>query len=123
MRKVLTSSCVALLLTASALDARERDTRLPDAAEQRRGEAVAALIKQGIDANLPQPDGATALHWASHWNDVAMAKTLVSAGGNPNAPNDYGVTPLFLAATNGSADMLDLLLTARGNALAALPSG
>src|SRR5438128_8840236 len=104
MRKVLTSSCVALLWTATALYALERDTRLPDAAEQRRGQAVVALLRQGADANAPQPDGATALHWAAHWDDMTMARALIKAGGNPNAPNDYGVTPLFLAATNGSAD-------------------
>jgi uncharacterized protein len=117
---VLTLSIVALgartTLTAAT-------ARVVDAAEKRDGTRVATLLKQGADANAPQPDGATALHWAAHWDDVAMAKLLLAAKARPNAVNDYGVTPLFLAATNGSADMLGLLLDAGGDAKAALPTG
>src|SRR5438067_1544354 len=77
-------------------------SKIADAAEQRAGAEVTALLKRGADVNAPQGDGATALHWAAHWNDVAMATALLRAGANANAANDYGVTPLFLAATNGS---------------------
>src|SRR5258706_3412357 len=108
-------------LAVAGLGAGTRDARLVTAAEQRDTKAVMALLKQGVDANTALPDGATALHWAAHWNEVALAKALTMAGADVNAANDYGVTPLFLAATNGSAEMVDVLLGAGGQARAALP--
>src|SRR5215510_15115318 len=95
-------ACLAIFLGITGLGAGSTDTRLVDAAEHRQTEDVLALVKRGIDVNAPQPDGATALHWAAHWNDVPTAKALLKAGANANALNDYGVTPVFLAATNGS---------------------
>ena len=113
----------AAVLAIAGLGAGARDLRVADAAERRDGKAVRVLLKQGVDAKAPQPDGATALHWAAHWNDVALAKDLVAAKVDPNAANDYGVTPLFLAATNGSLDITEVLLGAGAAAGAALPTG
>ncbi len=120
-------SCVAgaaiLLVTAGAGQARAGDSRLADASEKRDGKAIAALLKQGADVNGTQPDGGTALHWATHWNDLPAVRLLLSASARVNAANDYGVTPLFLAATNGSADIAGALLGAGADANASLPSG
>lgn len=74
--------------------------------------ALERLLQQGANVNEPQPDGATALHWAAHWDDVEMAQLLVRAGADPSAANRFGVTPLELACINGSAAMIELLLTA-----------
>jgi ankyrin repeat protein len=94
-----------------------------DAAEQRSASQVHALIQRGRDVNQPQADGGMALHWAAHWDDLAMAQALINAGARPNVANDYGVTPLFLAAENGSASMVEALLKAGADPNAALPSG
>ena len=72
------------------------------AVEHRDARAVQALLKQRVDVNAAQPDGATALHWAAHWDDVATAELLLRAGAKVNAANDHGVTPLALACENGS---------------------
>ena len=109
---------VALAATAAA-----RDSSVADAAEQRAAPAVRALLEQGADVNAPQPDGATALHWAAYWDEVAMATELLRAGSDPDAVNDYGVTPLVLAATNGSEPMVTALLQAGAQPDAALPTG
>ncbi|MEQ1897596.1 MAG: ankyrin repeat domain-containing protein [Vicinamibacterales bacterium] len=113
----------AAVLAVAGLGAGARDLRVADAAERRDARAVRVLLKQGVDAKATQPDGATALHWAAHWNDVALAKDLVAAKVDMNAANDYGVTPLFLAATNGSLEMTEVLLGAGASATAALPPG
>ena len=83
-----------------------------DAAMHRDRDAVAALIKRGADVNAAQPDGATALHWAAHWNDLDMAGLLIRAGANAKASNRDGATPLFLATENGSAPLIKALLEA-----------
>ena len=99
------------------------DSTVADAAERRAVEALKSLVMEGADVDAPQPDGATALHWVAHWDDVATASELLSAGADPNAANDYGVTPLLLAAENGSAEMVAALLHAGANPKAALPNG
>src|SRR5258705_13611229 len=88
------ASPAAVFILAIGGIAAARDSRVADVAEQRDRMAVVALIKRGADVNAAQPDGATALHWAGHWNDVAMAADLLHAGAGPNSANDYGVTPL-----------------------------
>ena len=65
--------------------------------------------------NAPQADGATALHWAVHWDDLESVDLLVRAGANVNARNDYSATPLSLACTNGNAAMVEKLLAAGAN--------
>ena len=111
------------LTLALAFPAAAGDSSVADAAEQRTATAVRALLKQGADVNAPQPDGATALHWAAYWDEVAMATELLRAGSDPDAVNDYGVTPLVLAATNGSEPMITALLEAGADPDGALPTG
>ena len=48
--------------------------------------------------NASQGDGATALPWASHWNDLEMADLLLGAGANVNAKDQYAQTPWSAAA-------------------------
>ena len=71
----------------------------------------------------PQVDGATALHWAAHWNDLQIATLLIRAGADVNATDDHGVTPLSLACLNANAAMVDGLLKAGARADSALASG
>ena len=82
-----------------------------------------ALLKQRADVNAAQGDGATALHWASHLDDLAAADLLIRAGANVNAANDIGVTPLYLACTNRNGRMVARLVTAGANPNAVLLSG
>ena len=77
---------------------------------------MTALLKQKVDVNAAQGDGATALHWAAHWDDLQTAELLIRAGASVNAANDLGVTPFSLACLNGSALMVGKLLAAGANA-------
>ena len=111
------------LLAVASLGTGAQDTRLVDAARAADTTNVGTLLEQGVDANARQADGATALHWAAHWDDAVMADALIRAGAAVDATNDFGVTPLWLACQNGSAPMVETLLTAGATANAALPSG
>ena len=117
---------LVLLATAMSVVAglgAAQDARLLDAARAPDAAGVTALLEQGVPANTRQADGATALHWAAHWDDAAMAEALVRAGADVDAANDFGATPLWLASRNGSAAMVETLLAAGADPDAALPSG
>jgi len=45
-------------------------------------DAIRALLQQHADVNASQGDGATALHWAAHWDDLSIADMLISARAN-----------------------------------------
>jgi ankyrin repeat protein len=119
--RVAAGGVICLLSVASPVTA--RGDLLVEAVKNRDSVAVATLLEQSVDVNIPQPDGATALHWAAHWDDLALANRLIRAGAHVNAVNDYGVTPLLLACTDASAAMIEALLKAGANPNAALPNG
>jgi ankyrin repeat protein len=98
-------------------------TPLLEAAKNADHEAVRRLLQSKIDVNAAEPDGTTALHWASYRDDLTSAQLLLRAGANPNAANDLGATPIWTASVNGSAAMVRLLLEAGANANAALLRG
>ncbi|MGH9782982.1 MAG: ankyrin repeat domain-containing protein, partial [Terriglobia bacterium] len=104
---------MAFLLSAVILSA--ADLRLVEAAKNRDHAAVRSLLEQKVDVNAPQPDGATALAWAAHWNELETADLLIRARADVNAANDYGVTPLSLACAKGHAAMVEKLLNARAD--------
>lgn len=120
-RTTLLASIVAALLTQAAVAA--ADDRLVAAARRDDTPGVRALLKASVNVNTPQGDGATALHWAAHWDNQAMAEALLAAGAKANLANDLGVTPLWIACLNGSEAMANRLLKAGADPNHALPSG
>ena len=94
------------------------------AAKGKEREAVRQLLLQKpADVNGAEGDGTTALHWASHHDDVEMAGLLLRAGAKVNASNDLGATPLWIASLNGSTAMVRRLLRAGADPNAALLLG
>ena len=121
-RNVIAVGLVALLAAPAWAQTRP-DLRLVDAVERRDARAAELLVKQRSDVNAAQPDGATALHWAAHWDDLATGRLLLRAGAKVNVANDLGVTPLALACENGSAAMVEALLEAGADPGAKLHGG
>ena len=101
---------IILAIFAGSSSLSVQASEIADAMESGDFSQVQVLIRQGDDVNEPQVDGATALHWASQWNDVRSAELLINAGAEVNVANRTGATPLQLAAINGSPEMLELLL-------------
>jgi ankyrin repeat protein len=85
--------------------------------------AVEKLVEQHADVNVPQADGATALHWAVFRSDKAMVDLLLRAGANPKVANRDGSTPMWLACINGDAPIVAALLKAGADANEQLPLG
>ncbi len=114
---------LAAVLTVTGVVQAAADLRLVEAVERNDPRAVDALLSRQVDVNVAQPDGATALHWAAHWDAVDIAEQLLRAGAVVDAVNDLGVSPLSIACRNGSARMVETLLGGRADAHAAGPSG
>jgi|HubBroStandDraft_6_1064221.scaffolds.fasta_scaffold137214_1 ankyrin repeat protein len=94
-----------------------------DAAEKGDQSAVKTLIAQKADANAPQADGATAIHWAAYTNNLALADLLIKSGANVKLANHDGATALSLAAINGNAAMIEKLLQAGADPNERQPNG
>src|SRR5262249_26375993 len=97
LRTRLVTPAIVTLLCAGALSAANRELPLLEAVKNQDRETVRALLKQKIDVNAREGDGATALHWAVLRHDVETIDGLLRAGADVNAANDYGVTPISLA--------------------------
>ncbi|PYQ98851.1 MAG: hypothetical protein DMF97_11920 [Acidobacteria bacterium] len=103
---------LAAALCVSSLGAAGHDAPLADAVQRHDKQAVQALLKQRADVNVPQNDGATALHWSAYLEDAETTALLIRAGARVDTPNHYGITPLALASANGNAAIIDQLLKA-----------
>jgi ankyrin repeat protein len=119
----MTVSLTTLIISASLALGAGNDLRLIQAVKTKDATAVRELLKSGVDVNATQGDGATALHWAVHYDDLATADLLLRGGSRANSANDLGVTPLYLACTNRNARMVERLLAAGANPNAKLLNG
>ncbi len=109
-RRLLAALLVLATLVPTAVTA--SDSPLADAARDGDAERVQALIAERANLNAAQGDGMTALHWAAFNDDHTIAQLLLAADANVTVKTRVGaITPLWLAASNGSAAMLDRLLT------------
>jgi ankyrin repeat protein len=123
VRSVLGRGAALVLLAALSAPTSAATSEIADAARRGDRAAVQALLAKKVDANAPQADGATALHWAVFRGDREMAALLLRAGANPKAANREGATPLWLASLNGDAAVLAALLEAGADPNEALPLG
>jgi ankyrin repeat protein len=122
-RAFVTSVCTIFLAASVGTAAAQTDVRLVRAVKTQQSASARTLIRQRVDVNAPDVDGATALQWAAHWNNLEIVKALLAAGAKPNAANRYGVTPLHEAATIGSAAVVNALLRAGAQASAVYGEG
>ena len=122
-RRVPASVWVLVLCAAWVAESAASDRRLVETAKQGDAEAVARLLQQGADVDTPQGDGATALHWAAHWNDALMLDRLIASGATVDAANDLGATPLWVACAGRNTAAVLRLLEAGADTDARLHAG
>lgn len=97
------------------------DQRLVEAAKSQDYSVVRTLLQEGADVNASEPDGTTALHWATYWDDSETAALLIRRGARVDAKNELGATPLWVSCIHGSTAMIERLLTAGADVNVALP--
>ena len=96
---------------------------LADASETADWLRVADLLSAGSEVAEAQPDGTTALIWASYHRNADLARELLERGADPDATNRYGLSALSQAALVGEAELVGVLLEHGADPNAALPEG
>jgi Ankyrin repeats (3 copies) len=85
--------------------------RLLTAAANEADEVVSDLIDQGVDSNVRNGSGQTALHIAIQKGRIRMARLLLGRGGaDINLQDTDGQTAIHLAAEKGNPVAVDFLL-------------
>ena len=124
VRARFVGTCLFALVFASGVGTVVADTLPLTAAVKKMDVDLARrLVKQGANVNASEGDGATALHWASYRDSIALVDLLLGAGAKINTANDLGATPLWIAAVNGSAPMVRRLLQGGADPNLALLAG
>ncbi len=80
-----------------------------------REAVLAAITSPDIDVNAAEPDGSTALLWATYKVDHELVQALLKAGAKANVTNRYGSSPLSEAVKLGDVDLVRMLLDARAD--------
>jgi ankyrin repeat protein len=88
-----------------------------------REAVLAAITSPNVDVNVAEPDGSTALLWATYSVDREMVRALLKAGAKANVTNHYGSSPLIEAVKLGDADLVRMLLEAHADANSANQDG
>jgi ankyrin repeat protein len=76
-------------------------------------EKVDLFIREGIDVNVRDKGGYTALLIASEQGDPAMARLLIDKGADVNAKDKDGYTPLMYVAYSGNSEIAKMLIKNR----------
>uniref|UniRef100_A0A096NU28 Uncharacterized protein n=1 Tax=Papio anubis TaxID=9555 RepID=A0A096NU28_PAPAN len=73
------------------------------------------LLQHGIDPNIPDEYGNTALHYAVYNEDKLMAKALLLYGADIESKNKGGLTPLLLGVHGQKQQMVEFLIKKKAN--------
>lgn len=100
----------------SYLSEAQSDKDLLGAASEADLERVQSILAAGIDPNVTDEEGWTALMWAAQYNETEIGKALVEGGADLNLVEQSNEeTALTVALYNGSLEMVALLLEGGAN--------
>lgn len=107
------TKCFAALWAKSNLKETQKIELWHEAACQEHSDITNLMLRLGIDKDIADPRGITALHLAAYYQSVAVLKALVEAGASVNAVTKTGATPLhYAASTRKNGEIIKLLIKA-----------
>jgi len=77
-----------------------------------REAVLAAITSPDLEVNTAEPDGSTALHWATYAVDRELVRALLDAGAKADITNRYGSSPLTEAVKLADIELVRMLLDA-----------
>ena len=116
-------SLVAVLLALGFTCVSASENPIIEAARSSDINTLSNLLTDSSDINTTQGDGATALHWAAHLENLEMVDLLINKGADVNHTNDLGATPLWVGTVSGNQSIISRLLQAGANPNLPLLSG
>jgi len=93
----------------------DEEQRLIEAVAQNDLTTVRKLVDAGININVQDTRGRTALLIAVEGHNLKIAKVLLEAGANVNLLDDKMDSPLLLAGAEGTVGIMKLILKAKPN--------
>lgn len=107
------AACILLALGVTASASTVAQQTLVDLVRAGQREAVlAAITSPDIEIDAQEPDGSTALLWATHKVDHELVRELLKAGAQANITTLYGASPLTEAVKLGDVELVRMLLDA-----------
>lgn len=114
--KIAALGMLSLGATALSTVAMAQQT-LADLIRAGQREAVlAAITSPDIEVDALEPDGSTALHWATYAVDHQLVRALLDAGAKADITNRFGSSPLSEAVKLGDVELVRMLLDAGADA-------
>ncbi len=109
--RILRSTALIALASIISVAASAQESLIELIKDKRSADAL-ELIESGVDVNSAQPDGSTALMYATYNVDHKLVDSLRAAGAEADVTNNYGSTPLAEAAKLNDAELVRKLLDA-----------
>lgn len=116
-------SFAAFVLLLVQVGAAQAQPALADRIQAGDRRAALAMIAEGADVNLAQPDGTTPLHWAAYRVDRELVLALLRKGARAHVVNTYGASPLAEAVRVANVELVGMLLEAGTDANVANEDG
>jgi uncharacterized protein len=113
--KLRTLASIALLsvsATAFPIASMAQETLVDLVRAGDREAVLAAITASDIELDAAEPDGSTALHWATYAVDAELVRALLDAGAKASVTNQFGSTPLTEAVKLGNVELVRMLLDA-----------
>ena len=96
---------LALVVMLAQPGTANADQRLVQAAARGDATAIRLLLRERVDVNAVDADGATALHFAVWSEDLATVDELIKAGANVSAANAFRITPIITMLLDKGVDV------------------
>jgi ankyrin repeat protein len=105
--------CLSVLIMSKTIANETPDSmqkRLLTAAAQNQAKIVQQLLTAGVDIEIRDTQGSTALLLATHHNAVEAARILIEAGADVNAMDNISDSPYLYAGAEGHLEILRMTL-------------
>jgi ankyrin repeat protein len=109
------ATAIALLSLALTSSVMAQETLVDLIKAGNRDAVLAAITSPAVDVNVAEPDGSTALMWATYTVDHELVRALLASGARADVSNAFGSSALTEAVKLSDAELVRILLDAGAN--------